>query len=143
MKHSEIEVPNTASATSLYPVVISKLSVALSITVLAVSFVMPKDGVGFTICWFKNVFDIVCPGCGLIRSMSNISQGDISGSLHYHPFGVVLYPATVFVASTVLFSKKRKKILENFFIRYNILIKTVYWVLIGLFLTYGSYRMIL
>ncbi|MFL5752520.1 MAG: DUF2752 domain-containing protein [Bacteroidia bacterium] len=39
----------------------------------------------FLTCYFKNTFNIECPGCGMQRAFVALLRGDLSGSLHHHP----------------------------------------------------------
>jgi len=51
------------------------------------------------LCMFERVTGRPCPGCGMTRSILELSQGDVVGSLRMHPLGVVL--AGLLVAATV------------------------------------------
>lgn len=47
-----------------------------------------------TICIFKNLTNIPCPGCGLGRATLALFKGDIIQSFHYHILGI---PLTIFI----------------------------------------------
>mgnify|MGYP002778380261 CR=1 FL=1 len=74
--------------------------------VLLLSLLLPSPqngqilGVG-SICTFKNVFGIPCPGCGLTRSFVAIARGQWAESFAWHPLGPLLWlgVAIYFVAS--------------------------------------------
>lgn len=76
---------------SLYDVVCHPGARWFALVVLALSFVLPVGGIGVDLCWFKAVTHLPCPGCGLTRSITSLSHGDLAGALHYHPFGPSLY----------------------------------------------------
>src|SRR5262249_17002125 len=73
---------NPATAPRLW---LAKPSVAAAWLGLALAFVTPPHGTGFTVCWFKNSTGLPCPGCGLTRSFSCALRGMFLESWHYHP----------------------------------------------------------
>lgn len=44
------------------------------------------NGLGFSVCAFKAITGIPCPGCGLTRAMAALARGELILSLHFHPF---------------------------------------------------------
>ncbi|WP_425447570.1 DUF2752 domain-containing protein [Dethiothermospora halolimnae] len=70
------------------------------------SFLTPMLGIVFfyfivfilgnnTRCYFRNVFGIPCPGCGLSRAFTSFFNGDFIGAIHYHPLFII--PIIVFI----------------------------------------------
>ncbi len=51
------------------------------------------------LCMFQRITGRPCPGCGMTRSILDLWQGDVAGSLRMHPLGVVL--AALLVATIV------------------------------------------
>ena len=49
------------------------------------------DGNYFTICLFKNVTGLPCPGCGLTHSFCALGKGDVAGAFGYHQLGPPLF----------------------------------------------------
>lgn len=53
-----------------------------------------RAGLGLTagepICWLARVAHVSCPTCGLTRSLTLLSRGDLAGSLAMHPWGPAL-----------------------------------------------------
>ncbi|HJQ67985.1 MAG TPA: DUF2752 domain-containing protein [Blastocatellia bacterium] len=49
------------------------------------------DGNYFTICLFKNVTTLPCPGCGLTHSFCALGKGDVAGAFGYHQLGPPLF----------------------------------------------------
>ena len=109
---------------------------------LLLSFFLPTDGLGVTICWFKLYYELPCPGCGLTRSITCISQFQFSKAWNYHPFGPAIY--VLLSANIVLFLIPRSKRIE---IRKSLL-KNDYWlrpIYIGIvisFLVFGCVRIL-
>lgn len=42
-----------------------------------------------TICYFKGLTGIPCPGCGFTRSFLHLFQGDVRGAFFYHPLFII------------------------------------------------------
>lgn len=47
------------------------------------------------LCGLKVWTGYPCPGCGMTRSVTCLARGDLAGSLHFHPLGVVSAAALV------------------------------------------------
>jgi hypothetical protein len=47
------------------------------------------------LCWFRAVFHIDCPFCGLTRSFVALAHGDVVAALRWHPAGPLLFTAMV------------------------------------------------
>lgn len=43
-----------------------------------------------SLCMFRNITGLPCPGCGLTRSFVSAAHGDLALSLHFHRFGWLL-----------------------------------------------------
>ena len=44
------------------------------------------SGAGYTVCAFRRLTGIPCPGCGLTRAMGALARGELLLALHFHPF---------------------------------------------------------
>ena len=44
-----------------------------------------------SICAFRNLFGLDCPGCGLTRSFICFAQGDWTASFRFHPLGWMMF----------------------------------------------------
>ena len=72
---------------------------------------VPQDGnlAGIpSICPFKNVTGIPCPGCGLTRSVVLFAHGDWSHSIAFHPLGPIIYLCFWLVLIMGVFWLRRK-----------------------------------
>jgi hypothetical protein len=49
------------------------------------------DGNYFTICLFKNMTGLPCPGCGLTHSFCALGKGDVAVAFGYHQLGPPLF----------------------------------------------------
>jgi hypothetical protein len=48
------------------------------------------SGAQYTICAFRRVTGIPCPGCGLTRAMAALARGEWLLALHFHPFAPLI-----------------------------------------------------
>jgi hypothetical protein len=58
---------------------------------------------GDTLCFFKLVYGVPCPGCGMTRALSALLGGDFAAALAFHP----LVPIVPLLALVVVFRKRR------------------------------------
>jgi hypothetical protein len=52
---------------------------------------------GDSICFFKLVYGVPCPGCGMTRALAALAGGDLVSAIAFHPL-VPIVPLLVFVA---------------------------------------------
>src|SRR5215472_5236969 len=73
--------------------------VLLALTgVFVVSFILPlSDGDYFTICAFKNVTGLPCPGCGLTHSFCSLVRGQLARAFDYNMLGPLVFLCFVMV----------------------------------------------
>ena len=72
----------------------------LSLFVIAVSFIFPLGGLPIDLCVLHSTTGLPCPGCGMTRAISAISQGEFSVALGLNPFAFFAWPT--FFALAVL-----------------------------------------
>jgi len=111
---------------------------ALALVLLAAA--LPSQGAGIQICFFRYLTGLPCPGCGLTRSFSCILHGDFARGYGYHPFGYVLLPLFLFVASTVFLPASRRSRVEDFVRSRQSRLRLVYLTFIYGFITFGAIR---
>lgn len=51
---------------------------------------VPPDGVEFSICAFRRLTGIPCPGCGMTRAFAHLAKGHLAEGLHLHPLAPLL-----------------------------------------------------
>jgi len=68
---------------------------------LAVGALLPPDWVlhGPQLCIFKLMSGMPCPGCGLTRAVVLAMHGDLSGSLYFHPLGLLFVVGALILAA--------------------------------------------
>lgn len=92
-----------------------------------------------TICPFRALTGLPCPGCGITRSLVFLYRGDLLTSLRYHLFGIptaLFCAAVVAVSMTELFTHKRyfRPLLHN---------TRLAWTLATVLMAYHSVRLVL
>lgn len=101
------EAPLGAEAPArLEAVLFNRLSVGLSQLILALSVVLPPEGVGVAVCWFQAISGIPCPGCGLTRSVASLTHGHFESAVQHHPFGILVWLLALVLASSPLWGQK-------------------------------------
>ncbi|MBE7411734.1 MAG: DUF2752 domain-containing protein [Leptospiraceae bacterium] len=74
----------------------------------------------FTVCLFKNLTGLDCPGCGLSRSFIFLLQGNISISLSYHKLGIpVFFSFAFFYIHTMIRLLLKKDFFQFHFLKNN------------------------
>ena len=127
---------------SLYPVFFGRLTRLVAIPVLLLSFFLPPDGLGVPICWFKRIFDLPCPGCGLTRSVTCISQLKFAKAWDYHPFGFLAYMLFLVNAVMLFRSSEAKAGVQCWLVAHDDRVRPVYWTVVVAFLVFGIARML-
>ncbi|MDY7229182.1 DUF2752 domain-containing protein [Hyalangium rubrum] len=74
----------------------------LAVVVMAISFVFPIKGLGVDLCILHATTGLPCPGCGLSRAISAISQGDFSTAIALNPFALLAWPLFLVLALVTL-----------------------------------------
>jgi hypothetical protein len=115
------------------------LSRALALAVLAVSFVFPVGGLGVDLCVFHSTTGLPCPGCGMTRALSALSQGDFSTAAALNPFAFVAWPTFAFIAALTFLGRDRR---ERLVARLNTARAGRYYLLAFIsFLSFGLIRL--
>jgi hypothetical protein len=66
---------------------------------LVVMFITGDD----SLCFFKRVYGMPCPGCGLTRAFVRFLEGDITGAFYYHP----VFPLAALAGTVMLLRNLR------------------------------------
>ena len=68
-------------------------------------------------CFYKSVFGLECPGCGIQRAIIALLQGDLSGSFKLYPALLPLIAMFVFLIAHIFYQfKNGAKILTLLFV---------------------------
>jgi hypothetical protein len=104
-------------------------------------FYHPGDGQYFSLCGFKTVTGLPCPGCGLTHSFCALGKGAIGQAVEYNLLGPALFLAGVllwFRSLSVLVGRYGPvALVDRIALRYR-LPRVFLWA----FLTYGASRIV-
>lgn len=67
--------------------------VALTVVFLISALYHPATGDYFTICIFKNITGLPCPGCGLTHSFCSLAKGQVWDAFRFNGLGPLLFLA--------------------------------------------------
>ena len=70
--------------------------------VLLTLAILPSDGVGIDLCPFHLLTGLICPLCGLCRSISSFLHGEWLAGFRYHPLGIGVI---VFLGFLIVFNR--------------------------------------
>ena len=133
------ESPNPGSWT-VEPL-LSPLARWLALFVITVSFVFPVGGLGFDLCYLHAATGLPCPGCGMSRAISAISQGEFSAALGLNPFAFFAWPVFfVLAALTLMPSRVRARV--EMLVRRHPRIGKGYELVFWAFLGFGMIRFV-
>ena len=93
--------------------------------VLIVSRLLPPDGVFLTICGFKILTGLPCPGCGLTRSVINLSHLHFALSFRLHPLGMAVYLMSIFLILYGCIPEKTRIAVDEMLLRNRKLLNTI------------------
>ncbi len=113
----------------------------LALAALAISFVFPVGGLGVDLCAFHAATGLPCPGCGLTRGLSALSQGDLSTALAMHPFVYALWPTFALLAVLAVLPRRLREPIEAR-LRRSALAAKVYELGFWAFLGFGALRLL-
>ncbi|MCA9606649.1 MAG: DUF2752 domain-containing protein [Myxococcales bacterium] len=118
---------------------LSPWSTGLASVMLAVSFFLPDSGAGIPLCWLKGLTGVPCPGCGLTRSITNISHLHFAEAALYHPFGFPIYALAITLVVSLLVPRARRG-LVRWLVRHETIARRGYWAFVGSFIVFGVGR---
>jgi hypothetical protein len=87
---------------------ISALLVAGGASALLCLYLAPPQAYGIPPCPFYYFTGLFCPGCGSLRSIHNLLQGDLARAFGFNPLLVLLVPYFVFMGINEVSSLLRK-----------------------------------
>jgi hypothetical protein len=108
--------------------------------VFVLSFLLPEKGLGIALCWFKVQSGLPCPGCGLTRSVTAAGHFDLAESVHYHPFGAVIWVLAALLTVSAIIGGRARGAVRARLVRHSRAIAISGWVTLFAFLVYGFVR---
>lgn len=126
---------------AVYRVLFNPFSMRLALVVLVASFLLPTTGLGVDVCWFKALSALPCPGCGLTRSLTNVSQLQPLDALAYHPFGLLVWPLVAVLAAANFAGEERRARVERWLRRHDRVGRRIYMGFVYAFVAFGLVRL--
>jgi hypothetical protein len=97
--------------------------IGLTVVFIVSALLRPSTGEYFTLCGFKNLTGLPCPGCGLTHSFCALAKGRILESVEFNLLGPLLYAVLVVVwlrsACVLLNKEKAVRVFDRFAKRFN------------------------
>ena len=81
----------------------------LALVALVLSFLLPVEGVGVDLCMFHRATGLPCPGCGLTRSLTSMSHGQVGHAFELHWFGPAIWLLAVALSIGNLIGERRRE----------------------------------
>jgi len=138
--HDVAFAPALDSSKDLYSFLFNRAAALGALAMVLLTAALPSQGAGIQICFFRYLTGLPCPGCGLTRSFSCILHGEFARGYGYHPFGYVLLPLFLFVASTLFLPASRRSRVEGFVRSRQSRLRLVYLAFIYGFIAFGAIR---
>lgn len=112
----------------------------LAVFVIVVSFFFPVGGLGFDLCMLHATTGLPCPGCGMSRAISALSQGDFSTAVALQPFALFAWPLFFSLAVLTVLPRPWREGAERR-LRASRLAARIYGTLFWAFLGFGLIRL--
>lgn len=107
---------------------------------LFLAMVSPPQGLGFSVCWFKDATALPCPGCGLTRSLSCGIRGMLVESWQYHPMGLIVLALFIFTAAQSLLPRTFRDQLGRQMQARASIVHSLYLAFVITFVVFGAAR---
>lgn len=76
-------------ASGLAAALLLRVEQGTKVSVPLLSYTLPE------LCYWRQVFDLDCPGCGLTRCFVSLARADLASAWHYNPAGILLFGCMV------------------------------------------------
>lgn len=123
------QMPAESYSKKLAALTLAGLSVIfLASVVFRPSVVGPYDDY-FTICGFKNITGLPCPGCGLTHSFCALAKGDLLSAVAFNALGPLLFLALalIWVRAALVLASNRERVaaIDRFTWRFKLVRQSV------------------
>jgi len=129
-----------ASRRPTFDVIFSPMGRVLAPVFLLASVFLPTDGLGVDVCLMHRLTGLPCPGCGLTRSITCITHGELSKAAAYHPFGLVIWIFLVTLTVYSLLPASARRAVAGAGVRNDASIRPAYRLFVTTFVGFGLLR---
>jgi hypothetical protein len=126
----------------LHNFMFSRVAGALALCALVVSALMPTEGLGIDLCFFYEYTDLPCPGCGLTRSVTNVSHGNFAQAWGYNPFGYAFWASFALMAPCLVLPRRALDGIQRTVSPFAAWIHRSTWIILGGLLVFGLARLV-
>lgn len=124
-----------------FDVIFSPTGRVLAPVFLLLSVFLPSGGLGIDICLWHRLTHLDCPGCGLTRSITNMTHGDLLRAAAYHPFGPVIWVILVAVSVYSFLPSRQRQVFSAAAVRNDGAIRGAYRLFVTTFVVFGLLRL--
>lgn len=117
-------------------------SMRIALVAVVLSFVLPVAGLGVDLCAFHANTGWPCPGCGLTRSLTSMSHGEIAHAFELHGFGPLIWLLAVVLGLGNFIGERRREILRTWLRRHHRTARVGYLAFVYSFVAYGVARLV-
>ena len=107
---------------------------------LVLSAFLPTNGLGVDVCLMHRLTGLPCPGCGLTRSITCITHGELSKAAAYHPFGLVIWVLLVAMTAYSVLPRTLRRAVSEAAVRNDEAIRPAYRLFVTTFVGFGLLR---
>ena len=122
-------------------ILLGRFTRVFAVCAVALAFVLPAQGIGVPLCYFRALFHLPCPGCGLSRSFASIVQLRLGDAVAHHPFGLVAFPLLLGVLVITLMPRRVQDAISGWLDRRDATVRRAYLTAVWAFLAFGVARM--
>jgi hypothetical protein len=122
-------------------ILLGRFTRVFAVCALGLAVVLPAQGIGFPLCYFRALFHLPCPGCGLSRSFSSIVHLRLGEALGYHPFGLIAFPLLLGVLVVSLMPRRAQGAITGWLDQRDATVRRSYLTAVWAFLVFGVARM--
>ncbi|HEY3357684.1 MAG TPA: DUF2752 domain-containing protein [Polyangia bacterium] len=122
-------------------ILLGRFTRVYALIALVLAFVLPATGLGVPLCYFRTLFHLPCPGCGLSRSFASIAHLRLGDAVSYHPFGVIAFALLLAVVAVSVLPRRLQAAVAAWLDARENTVRRTYHVAVAAFLLFGIGRL--
>lgn len=133
--------PGISARRATFEVIFSPTGRVLAPLFLALSVFLPTRGLGIDICLMHRLTGLPCPGCGLTRSITSMTHGELSQAAAYHPFGPLIWVLLVALTLYSMMPARIRHAVMDAAVRNDGSLRPAYRLFVTTFVGFGLLRL--